>query len=578
MRTTIYLKQALISSFKLLKFKLARSVFIGIVLLSYDVSNSQDTGICGTPIDTLPVGSALNSCFDLEDVWDNGLPVYVKVNVHFILNDDCTGSIDPLTASDPVNHPAIDQSHAYSKAEEMINSTNYMMEQMETRSQWNQAEWGKDVTAARPTHFRFILKGVYLHCNTAAKASNYNHSTNLGVNIAEEINIFMVDLPGEIIGITHGSFALKSQVFHNWCIGHEIGHLFGLNHTFDYVPPANQCPDTWSQRWEWDDDCNINTNDVLGNRCWHSDVYQEKNIPENQTKVNIDVNSDGLYSIPPDFIERLCEPEWQGSPIANPCYRHPCCAWFRQNNNLMDYSAWARNDVYNALTPCQIDIMLNRANNSHCAFVEQVDGIAPPSAFISILPSDELRDVYCSYCLRLEASVNDEYYKLDIYDNTNNSLLTSTDWLEGPADLYCIKTLKEKSSHAAWFGGFLPTHDYTAVLTVKNSADVEDTYELEFTTPETGCYDVAENNFIVSPSPATTTNINFHYNLPNAANVDIFAAHAFYGMYSGVLRSVDSQSSGPYDLTINTSSWYSGINFIIIQIDDEVYSTAIVKP
>jgi hypothetical protein len=47
---------------------------------------SQETGICGTD-EVTPAGSGLTPCFDVEEVKTNNLPVYIKVNVHFFLND-----------------------------------------------------------------------------------------------------------------------------------------------------------------------------------------------------------------------------------------------------------------------------------------------------------------------------------------------------------------------------------------------------------------------------------------------------------------------------------------------------------
>jgi hypothetical protein len=83
----------------------------------------------------------LTSCFDVNDVWDNDLPVYIKVNVHFLLEDDCTGSIDPLTDENSTLHPVIDQREAYVKAMKMITNVNEMMRIMSSHMQWNQLEW-----------------------------------------------------------------------------------------------------------------------------------------------------------------------------------------------------------------------------------------------------------------------------------------------------------------------------------------------------------------------------------------------------------------------------------------------------
>jgi hypothetical protein len=165
---------------------------------------------------------------------------------------------------------------------------------------------------------------------------------------------------------------------------------------------------------------------------------------------------------------------------------------------------------------------------------------------------------------------------LDIYDGSN--LLTSTGWLEGPAEHYCIKTTKRKDTDNTWFGGFLPNHSYTAILTVENIDEIHSSYTLPFTTPATHCqlFELYEDIIVISPNPAINS-FDLQYSLSLPSNIEILATHGIYGVYSGQIASLYNQAPGSYFLNIDITNWYTGINYLIIQVNDEVYSAAIFK-
>ena len=237
------------------------------------------------------------------------------------------------------------------------------------------------------------------------------------------------------------------------------------------------------------------------------------------------------------------------------------------------------NAIAAAYTDCQIMRMLTNINSNKCDHIEALGGLCPPpKAVIEIHPLDDLRDVYCSYCLRLEASSNDELYKVDIYEITGSGdvLINSTTWLNGPAQMYCIKSKKDKDGGITWFGGFKQNTNYRAVLSVENNCADVSTKDLIFTTPPTNCNTIATSDIEIFPSPAFA-NLNINYTIYKTSYIHILSAHSLYGKYNSDFEFSTSKPAGTYNLYENVSSWYSGVNYVVIQIDDQVYSKAIFK-
>lgn len=49
------------------------------------------------------------------------------------------------------------------------------------------------------------------------------------------------------------------------------------------------------------------------------------------------------------------------------------------------------------------------------------------------------------------------------------------------------------------------------------------------------------------------------------------------GNSSGPLASINNETTGSHVLNIDITNWYTGVNYLIIQIRDEIYSSAIFK-
>lgn len=64
--------------------------------------------------------SASDHCFDIEYVQENCIPVYVNVNVHFFLDDNCQGNI----ATAPGVTANLNPNNAFEIAEQMVNDAN----------------------------------------------------------------------------------------------------------------------------------------------------------------------------------------------------------------------------------------------------------------------------------------------------------------------------------------------------------------------------------------------------------------------------------------------------------------------
>jgi hypothetical protein len=283
--------------------------------------------------------------------------------------------------------------------------------------QWNTQYHNTPATTSQCIPFRFVLKGVRIHCNSNAQSTFavFNDFDNFFTNEGSEINIFFSDVLDDYNGFSDlNYFGAVVENFEPGLLNHEIGHALHLEHTFWDL--GDWCGDTWDFNWNWDFDCN-GIPDYYDTNCWDGD-------PRVRT---LDTNGDGIIN-EDDDTQDACDLEIF-------CAQHLCCEWSAQNNNLMAYCAWANNPDYSALTPCQITRMLTNLATYKCNFIK-VGGCPPPSAFAGTLPSPPMTE-QCNSCFYLNASYNESGYEIDIL-GSDGAEIVSTGVINGTAGKYCI--------------------------------------------------------------------------------------------------------------------------------------------
>jgi hypothetical protein len=343
----------------------------------------------------------MDYCFDISTVQNDCIPVYVRVNLHFFLDDYCQGE---LAAADYVTENLLPQ-NAFSLAENLVDEANTYFEKMSANIQslnfqWNAIDHGAVATSSQCIPVRYVLAGVKIHCNTDAQ-NVYTSFTELNpfqINGITEVNVYVTDY---ISGNGNG-FASNSgndAVVENFTPGlfnHELGHVFSLLHTFD----VDGCDDTWDYNWGWDLNCDA-IDDVFGDKCWNS----EPRYPAQPN--DLDACDNNIY-----------------------CEDHPCCEWTAQNNNLLTYSAWGYNADYSALTPCQITRSLTDISDLMCDYVAGIhEGWPPPNANIGVIPNST-GIMKCPACFYLNASDNENVYTLKILNQNDDILLESGEVFE----------------------------------------------------------------------------------------------------------------------------------------------------
>ncbi len=234
----------------------------------------------------------------------------------------------------------------------------------------------------------------------------------------------------------------------------------------------------------------------------------------------------------------------------------------------LNYPQWAMLDTINL-------------RDDYCNRIAQIGGECPPTApFAGIVHGIELR---CSFCIFLSGSGNESDYNLEIYKPVggDEDLIFSSGWQQGLVpDKYCISTMLADPSDDVWTSGFAPNTDYRLYLTTKNSCGDEKTFTLDFTTPDTNCDESGGVHppiaISVSPNPVVDEG-EISYELFEEKDVKIFAVHPVYGKYAGEIEDITNQQPGVYEKTISTADWYEGLNVLMFQVDENIYSITIVK-
>ncbi|MBL7826212.1 MAG: T9SS type A sorting domain-containing protein [Saprospiraceae bacterium] len=484
-----------------------------------------------------------------EDIYEDCIPVYVNVNAHVFVDTDCGGGVQFLGTS---------QNESYAWVENYINQCNYALIN-------NPVQWHSNQPAACMP-FRWVLRGVYMHCLTS---SSYSNAGSYLTNTGSELNTFFTISPAS--GTSWGGHIVVEEPYIS-VFNHEMGHEYGLAHSHvenDF--PSGHCDDTDPHLQIWDKDCDgILEDKQFGTAldevdfiCWTYITNDPLSGPGGETDKNFNSVHD-------------CQE-------ITPCTVSPCCDWDAINNNIMAYNAFQ-----SAFTPCQSLRMLEIAheNPNRCKFVEAVGpACPPPSAFITQTARDGANiNEYCTESLVLSACFNESAYKCDIMLKGSQALVYSTGWLNEPAN--DIKFTTDPVQIQLTGQNLLvlsPNTEYVATVFVENSCNDQDSYTFEFTTPViSNCSSVVDPgstgtplSLIVNPNPATgSVQISF-----DANNNEVFVISA-HNLLTGVPTTLEnsfSAVSGANNLSLGVSGLPTGNYLLKVQSSQKLFHGQFIK-
>lgn len=264
---------------------------------------------------------------------------YVSVNIHFMLNADGSGNFNEYWDGQKDS-----TKNGYNFAEKIIEKANF---ELKHNQKMFRRPFGVDSIPVLPVNIQYVLKGIYFERNDKFHSDDFFSGWEIldkfGVNPKTEINIFAIvpERSGSGIAIqvlepevkspqlaTKVSFYNKYLISPEWSenyaastINHEIGHLLGLNHT-----------------WNTDDDCD---DTPMGFRKESGEWGQCWGFQKNDKY---------------------------------------CNSWLNISNNIMDY-----NEHYpHAYTPCQINKIHILLRTAALSFVEQTGGDPPLNIILKI--------------------------------------------------------------------------------------------------------------------------------------------------------------------------------------------------
>ncbi len=484
----------------------------------------------------------------------------MKVNIHYFLEDDCTGSVHP----DPNQN--VSKEDAIAQAEEMINNANAHLEN--NREQWN--------TGANPppepqcVPIRWVLNDIIFHCNSQQKNDGVNLGgiTNLnnqfGLNSNTEFNIYFLNhnqASGEADGAPGHSMVTTN--FGRGLFNHEMGHVLGLGHSW----VSDGISDTPELGIDFDFNCDGTIDFSERNKqCW--DHYYDQNSYPNGPP-GWDYDGDGIEEFP-----NACEPEL-------PCTEeHPCCNWGNQNNNVMAYSKYV--DYCGAFTEGQIRRMVELlSTEEYCEYIEVIgDACPPPMPNIEIIPNTTMTE-NCAFCFSIGASMNESEYLIEFFAGSSSaqtSPIYSTNWITGSApNQYCIgQNLKYSGQYAH---GFQPNTTYTIKLTVQSPCGKQKSKEISCTLPPINC-DPEEPDFhlLLKPSPNPHQNsFSFEYELTQPRSLSVFLVNAINPSETINILTPTDLLPGSYSHTVQSDNLSDGVHSLIFLVDDRVYSLNVVK-
>ncbi len=530
----------------------------------------EPIGVGDNPL-TNPWGCAFEHIC-VADIQDRCLETYINVNLHFFLDDNCEGAI--AFADNTVSHLASD---VYQLADDFVAACNAFNERASTNTPWHQDRWGAPITSAQCIPLRFVLNGVYFHCESAAQlispggfisgySSIYDNPT-----YAAGFNMFLFDINATSNGFVpfYGARWGAIETFSRGSFIHEVGHGLELRHTHDGNNTLfDNCLDTWWRPREAYDANGDGLNEYFNNRCW-----------DNTTATRGRLAGTPLGAPTYDFCD---------TDLAVVNTQHPCCDWLRQNNNLMTHSSWTINPDYASLPPCQMEILLTDLTETKCDLIEAINpSCPPPSAFVGLLPTVNT-DEDCAFCFHTEASMHDANHRITIQLQTATGYVNfhSTNWEVGAAEKFCIAvstTAHDKFAKAL----LLPDEGYRFILETRNQCGDIASYSLDFSTPAEGCdIDVPTSPVILESEIAVFPNpvwggATLSYRSLEEADIKIYKSSIGTNgtVTSPVLKAEASgiKEAGNHSVQFSQYEMVQGVNYIIIVADDVSYIRSVIK-
>lgn len=475
---------------------------------------SQETN-CGVDIPIEQVANLDVPCFDVEQLLDDckeGTNIYMRVNLHYFTNDDCSGNLQVV---------GIKQEDAYKHADDFIKEANAAIAN-------NQPQWGVQGATAPCNPLRYVLSGVYIHCLSGANGGNVTNLHNIyGENKDTEINYYIANFPGGTTGQGWSTYGVIDWI-NTGNFNHELGHTFSLKHSwFD-----DGLEDTPIITYNWDSNCDGDINDgvdKINAQCW--------NIIEDGIS---DSNNNGTYDC---------------NEIA-PCIVHPCCSWENINNNVMAYNAYE-----NAYTQQQINQILNHIayNETKCDMIDTISNCAPPKAIVGQTPFTFQNDNPCNECIYFSGSSNEVRFKYDVYENVigGRTCIFGQGWQSGDSDKFCYGVGTYGVSNK-----LNPNTSYTIRLTIENECGMQDEVEYTFTTGP-ACTPDAPTEFVLGyPNPSDDSFRLSYYSI-DAEMVSISAYHTLTGTLS-LISSNYQILEGENEINLNINNLPIGSNIIMI--------------
>jgi len=499
------------------------------------------------------VQSSSIHCFDVDHVINNCTTIYLNVNVSFFLDDDCEGDLSYQAGLEGTQN--LNPSNAFNLADALINDANQFLINISENEQWNQQINGADETEAACVPIQYVLNGVYIHCSSEFQNNSGTQAHEFAVNQDTEINVFIGNLDFSYPGTGPNGWGPGDIYVENFNAGlfnHEMGHVFGLSHTFH---GHDGCSDLWDDEWEWDSDCDGNI-DLDGVSCWSSEpVVDNPNTPENDP---VDGCDSDLF-----------------------CENHPCCEWSAQNNNVMTYSGWAGNSNYAAFTPCQVNEMITHIAENMCDYIEDIGGCPPPKASIGIIPTlDSEED--CPTCFYLAGSFNEYLYELTLTDESGE-VIYNTGHIFNEASKYCIYPNYDKYGRPYWPNGMKAGDRLTLTLLVENECGDFDEVEHTFVLPRPCMNQIPQQEKVdiiiksISPNPAIGANILLQFDVVNETDISIYGIHQATAKNYGQVARKERFRQGVGKINIDVSYFRSGINFLIVETDNSILVETIIK-